>query len=129
MVASLRERLANTPWWNITFSVEGGWPSLGPLDQTRSGFIRTIQPSSAGRSGPATIRFRIRFCPAVTSSGPIRYLIRWTPFGRRFSTLRSAWAAGASTSIRPASATRAASAGPSPLRRTAPGEVTPRPPT
>ena len=49
-----REPLTQTPWWNITFADCGGWPLRGPLDQTRSGFMRTIQPSSAGRSAPTT---------------------------------------------------------------------------
>ena len=45
-VASLRERLSQTPWWNITRSVEGTEPSA----RTRFGLIRTIQPSTAGFS-------------------------------------------------------------------------------
>ena len=52
-VASGREKLRKTPWWNITLSVFGAKPLRGPLDQTRSGFMRTIQPSTGGFSAPA----------------------------------------------------------------------------
>ena len=48
----LDHRLIQTPWWNITLIDCGGFPLRGPSAQTRSGFMRVIQPFTAGFSEP-----------------------------------------------------------------------------